>query len=148
MPRPPKPTATLKLIGAYRADRHGDRLDAADTIDPLAIAPPPPASLSAAAAAVWRETVPVLVGMGLLTDADLLAFARYCTATVIWRRALEQADRADRIERSDVLTLDKADAMLRHLERSFGLTPASRSALKIDAAYKRVCEDKSRFFKP
>jgi len=91
----------------------------------------------------WAEVVPKLVGMGVMTNADIDTIARYCTMHEQYVKYLEQVRRG-----LDVLVIrdDKgkvkymqstpaatmmtklAASMLR-IEQEFGLTPSARSGL-------------------
>lgn len=68
------------------------------------------------AVAVWEEMAPITEGMGLLTDADVPAFARYCTLQSEFRKD------PDKFPASRMLRLDS-------LESRFGLDPSARAKL-------------------
>lgn len=91
----------------------------------------------------WDDVVPKLIGMGVMTNADIDTIARYCTIHEQYVKYLEQVRRG-----LDVLVIrdDKgkvkymqstpaatmmtklAASMLR-IEQEFGLTPSARSGL-------------------
>ena len=76
MPTPPKPQALKRLAG-----NPGHRPIASEaTPAALASLPPVPAWLPALGRKCWRELGPVLMAAGLLTAADLPAFASLCGA--------------------------------------------------------------------
>jgi P27 family predicted phage terminase small subunit len=136
MPGPPrKPTPLLKLAGSTLA---GNR-DATEP-KPSATAPPMPQWLDAEARAAWKQLVPILERMRVLTEADGLALAMLCNA---WSRYRTASDRLDRY--GDVYPVKGPDGELKMLRRSpyaalqmehantvrrllaeFGLTPAAR----------------------
>jgi P27 family predicted phage terminase small subunit len=98
----------------------------------------PPAHLSPAAKSEWRRLMPELIGVGLLTVADLAAFTAYCAA---WGDFVE----ADRHLRTDGLVLKgkegqavrspwflvkaKAVEQIVKLGDRFGLSPSARAGL-------------------
>jgi P27 family predicted phage terminase small subunit len=137
-----KPTALKKLLG-----NPGKRkLNNAEPVAPKGV-PEMPKFLNGEARAEWRRIIPILINMGVLTVADGKALGAYCSAY----SQLVKAEAA--IEKFGLIcaTLDqetgvaelkvnpavrvKSDA-LRHMKSfllEFGLTPASRSKLKINA---------------
>jgi hypothetical protein len=81
---------------------------------------------SAEALEVWRELVPVLHGMGLLTLADRHALGLLADTYRWWRARPDDARRRDAWRR----TLGE-----------FGLTPVGRSSLKVDAPGRDPLDD-------
>jgi len=96
------------------------------------------------ALAKWTETVPVLRGMGVWSQADRAAWVRYC---ILYETFLRNKRLVD--EKGDVMRLTTANGstylqvspystqmfaaakeMLR-IEQQFGLTPASRSQVRL-----------------
>lgn len=106
-----------------------------------------PRFLAGEARAEWKRVIPILCNMGVLTVADGKALAAYCSAYA----QLAKAEAA--IEKYGIIcaTLDqvtgvaelkvnpavrvKSDALrqMKSFLIEFGLTPASRSKLKINA---------------
>jgi P27 family predicted phage terminase small subunit len=99
------------------------------------------------AKAHWREVVPQLHAMGVLTRIDEDALAAYCQAYARWRRAEEFIQR-----NGDVFTTKGDDGKIKYvqqwpqvsiarhvqmtmlrLQQEFGLTPASRSRIGVMA---------------
>lgn len=105
--------------------------------------PRPPFPLSRLAKKVWREVCAILESVNVLTNADLMAVARYSELRAEWI-VLNQ----DRIEngyyiqmtsakgveyiskRPEIARLEIVEATLLKLERELGLTPASRGGMK------------------
>lgn len=103
----------------------------------------PPDWVTGVARSKWDEVVPKLIGMGVMTNADIDTIARYCTMHEQFVKYLEQVRRG-----LDVLVIrdDKgkvkymqstpaatmmtklAASMLR-IEQEFGLTPSARSSI-------------------
>jgi P27 family predicted phage terminase small subunit len=139
-----KPTALKKFLGNPGKRKLNEK-------EPKARkgVPEMPRFLTTEARAEWRRIIPILVDMCVLTVADGKALAGYCSAYA----QLVKAEAA--IEKYGIIcaTLDqvtgvaelkvnpavriKSDA-LRHMKSfliEFGLTPASRSKLKINASH-------------
>ncbi len=74
--RPPTPTGLLKLRGAYRGDRHGDRAEPALP----AGAPSCPTWLDAEAKAEWKRQVAGLEAAGLVAKVDRALLTAWCRA--------------------------------------------------------------------
>ena len=120
--------------------------------------------LDADAKKVWRQVVPPLRAMGVLTRIDGKAVARYCTSWVRWRRAIEfirehgevypLKDDAGKIrylqQFPQVAIASRLALELTRLEQEFGMTPASRTRISVPvSAPPRMVNDlndKSRFF--
>jgi len=101
----------------------------------------------------WQEVVPKLVGMGVMTNADIDTIARYCTMYEQFVKYLDQVRRG-----LDVLVirddsgkvkymqstpaatmLTKLAASMLRIEQEFGLTPSARSG--ISAAQEKPRDD-------
>jgi P27 family predicted phage terminase small subunit len=111
--------------------------------------------VSGVARSKWDEVVPKLIGMGVMTNADIDTIARYCTMHEQFVKYLDQVRRG-----LDVLVIrdDKgkvkymqstpaatmmtklAASMLR-IEQEFGLTPSARSGI---VAKKQTSEEDDR----
>ncbi len=142
--RGPKPTPTAKLAarGSWRAKvRNGE-----PQAEPVREVPAPPESLPGDAAAIWLVQAPKLVGLGVLTAADLGAFERYCRSYALWTRLAEKLQQAEEPDWRDVGALQKLDDMTRRLEAAFGMNPSDRSQLKV--AEPRKDNGKAKFFSP
>lgn len=132
---------------------------------PLAVTPAPspasmnnrpncPAWLDRDAKGVWRYTVPLLEGMGILTRADRNALARYCQAYARWKRAeLFLQKNGDIYPLKDdngrvrcfiawpqVAIANKLGQTLTRLEQEFGLTPSARTRIE-PVGHRPVADD-------
>lgn len=107
----------------------------------------------------WDNVVPKLLGMGVMTNADVDTIARYCTMHEQFVKYLDQVRRG-----LDVLVIrdDKgkvkymqstpaatmmtklAASMLR-IEQEFGLTPSARSGLSVGSQSQQDDEDRLMF---
>lgn len=134
--RKPKPTV-LRI----REGNPGKRAINDREPTPPAGIPDRPEMLTGVAAAEWDRTVAVLHEMGLLTQADRSALAAYCTAYARWVQAEEQVAKFGTIVKSPekgfpmkspYLTIaDQALETMRKFMVEFGLTPSSRSRIRM-----------------
>ena len=134
--RKPKPTV-LKLIEGNPGKR---RLNDREPVPPDGM-PDPPDFLDAEARAEWDRTSKVLADMGLLTKADRSALAAYCVAYSRWVQAEAQVAKYGTIVKSPekgfpmkspyLTVADQALEAMRKLMVEFGLTPSSRSRIRI-----------------
>lgn len=140
----PKPTANLKLHGTFRKDRRFE-----DEPVPDGGMPERPTFLTGPAKKEWGRLALLLYEKGVLTTWDLTTFAQYCWHWGEWvslGRAIKKAkgDKKDLRTRYTATTskggecLDvlvqaqfKALAACRSLATEFGLTPSSRTRIKI-----------------
>lgn len=137
-----KPTAVKKLLG-----NPGKRkLNEKEPVVPKGV-PEMPNFLNGEGRAEWTRIVPILCDMGVLTVADGKALAAYCSAYAQLAKAeaaiekyglicatLDQETGVAELKVNPAVRI-KSDA-LRHMKSfliEFGLTPASRSKLKINA---------------
>lgn len=154
----PKPTA-LKIAAGNPGKR---RLNTAEPVPAAGIAEPPE-WLGSEARKVWFQLVPRLARSGLARSLDDIALGRYCTLLSRWLAAkalCEQKgedyvvkDRHGRPVRSVEFPHARRVRLLHpalmQLEREFGLTPASRTRIRLeqeDAAKGDVNELKRNFF--
>lgn len=103
----------------------------------------PPDWVTGVARSKWDEVVPKLIGMGVMTNADIDTIARYCTMHEQYVKYLEQVRRG-----LDVLVIrddkgkvkymqstpaatmmNKLAASMLRIEQEFGLTPSSRTGI-------------------
>ena len=134
--RKPKPTV-LKLIEGNPGKR---RLNDREPVPPDGM-PDPPEFLDAEARAEWDRTSKVLADMGLLTKADRSALAAYCVAYSRWVQAEAQVAKYGTIVKSPEegfpmkspyrTVADQALEAMRKLMVEFGLTPSSRSRIRV-----------------
>ena len=134
MPGPSKtPSAILERRGSWRA-----KIRPLEPQPELGI-PPCPTFLKGPAKRVWNELTRDLLAMGILTELDGTALARYCALWTRWETLAVFAERSPRRRDNsidDQKMLDECErAMMRlsdhllKLERQFGMTPASRLAV-------------------
>lgn len=84
--------------------------------------PEPPAYLDAEGLAFWAEVAPLLVAMRVLTTADRHSLGLLCDSYSRWRKDGDDHKRRDEY---------------RKLLAEFGLSPSSRSGLKVEPAKPR-----------
>jgi P27 family predicted phage terminase small subunit len=105
-----------------------------------------PAHLGEVAQARWRELLPLLQGVKVMTDADVEALARYCDTYEWWlaTRAILKKDGCTYpilndagevkyiAQRPEVSIAHKLAVQLRQLEQDFGLNPSARTSLHVE----------------
>lgn len=146
--RRPKPLAIHKLNGNPRhmskAELNGD-----DNPQPSLTAPEMPKGLPRAARREFRRMVPLLQGIGVISEIDGLALAEYCRAHALIEQAQKEIDKngmtfvthfedkdgnviAGDIKANPACSiLATQQKVMKSFLIEFGLTPASRSKLKI-----------------
>jgi P27 family predicted phage terminase small subunit len=137
-----KPTAVRKLQG--NAGKR--KLNHREPKPKLGI-PEMPRHLSKVAVLAWKRLIPILMAMKILTVADGDALAAYCSSIAQWAMAeaaiakygilcaeLEPLTGVGVLKTNPAVRV-KSDALrhMRSFESEFGLTPASRSKLQINA---------------
>lgn len=129
-----KPSELKKLEGTYRADRA-----ARNEPKPRVTIPTAPSWLTAEGKKEYRRTAKLLLGMRVLTEADMVALAAYAHEFDEWRSAC-----AVLALEGKVITSEKGGKYLHpmwgvanthfknmlKLLQEFGLTPASRSRIE------------------
>lgn len=131
-----KPTALKKIEGNAGKRRLNTREP-----EPAKGAPEMPANLPAGAQKEWERIVPLLEGMGVLTQVDGMALAAYCAAVAQWFAAEEvigkfglviaEARPAGKVLRINPAVRIKSDS-LRQMNvflGQFGLSPSTRSKI-------------------
>lgn len=150
----PKPIPTLKLQsrGSWRGRVRQDEIKPSTEISGC------PEWLDDEAKKKWFELMPKLQSLGLLTNLDIDALARYCDTWSWWRKCrifIEKNGETFKTSGSSgdyhnqyphVAIIHKLAAELDKLEKSFGLTPADRVGLKAGSP-KEEDNNKMRFFK-
>jgi P27 family predicted phage terminase small subunit len=137
-----KPTALKKFLGNPGKRKLNEKEPAA----PKGV-PEIPKFLSGEGRAEWRRIVPILCNMGVLTVADGKALGAYCSAYAQLCKAeaaiekfglicatLDQETGVAELKVNPAVRI-KSDALrqMKSFLVEFGLTPASRSKLKINA---------------
>ncbi len=133
-----KPTPTkLKVLNGNPGRRP---LNDREPIAPTGI-PECPDWLDEEAKAEWQRIVPELQLMGMLSRADRPALAAYCTAWSRWKNAEEQVRKFGAIVKSPekgfpmkspyLSIAEQSLETMRKLMVEFGLTPSSRSRIRI-----------------
>lgn len=154
MPRRPQPTQ-LKILKGNPGKRPLNRAEPVPPADGIE----PPEWLAGAALDKWRELLPLLQDVRLMTRADVGTLARYCDTWGWWRRCREVIDREGdtlvicddhgnekyRQQRPEVGIVNKLAQQLGRLEAEFGLSPAARAGLQ--AAPPEAFDDLTEFFK-
>jgi len=136
--RKPKPS-NIKALEGNPGKR---RVNQSEPVPPDGI-PDCPEHLDEEARAEWFRTAKVLKEIKLLTTADRSALAAYCTAYSRWVAAERQVKKLGPIVKSHdkgfpmkspYLTIaDQALEIMRKFMVEFGLTPSSRSRIRVPA---------------
>ena len=138
---PPTPTPILKLRNSTLVTKRRELTEP----KPRAGRPICPAWLDADAKAAWRQLVPELEVMGVLTRIDRNALARYCRTWARWRKAEAFIDKHGEMyplkdeagqprcfqQWPQVAIANKLAQQLTRLEQEFGMTPASRTRIQL-----------------
>ena len=146
--RKPKPTH-LKIAQGNPGKR---KLNTAEPQPPaVEKAPPPPALLGQHGKREWRRLAPILLAMGVLSEADLTALLAYCKAYERWYDAEQHLRRegtvlrgreGGRYQNPYLAVSNRAFDQMQKLGPEFGLTPSARS--RIEAAQKSPKREKAR----
>lgn len=140
--RPRKPTAIKELLGTAapsRTNKHEPK--------PALKLPPCPAWLSLEGKREWRRMAPLLLRLGVMTEADGSALAAYCQSWARWRQSeMIIEEKGFTVEtwaagldgelyltgvkpRPEVAISQKERMIMRSFLVGFGLDPASRSKI-------------------
>ena len=131
--RKPQPTALKELKG-----NPGRRPLNEDEPKPEVLLPRPPSHLSPVARREWKRTGTLLVEMGLMTNLDIAALARYCVAYGHWVEAEQQMRKHGLLMKSTQgeptrspywFISTKSMAVMRSFLLEFGMSPSSRSTV-------------------
>ena len=121
--RPRKPTAILKLEGAYQPSMHGYRGD-----EPQPTGRPiKPKGMSADASKFWDRMVPSLTSLGIATDLDTPSLEQMC----IWWGEVKKLLRVKKRANQWTYQFASADKQWRHYASCFGMTPSDRAKLAV-----------------
>jgi len=114
----PTPTRILENRGSWRAKkRKGEPR-------PAGAMPDCPEWLGQEEKKVWDSVATQLNGLGVITRLDGAALARYCVYAVLW---VAEAEKPTRNE----MDFERYSNQLLKIEREFGLTPSSRTRLRV-----------------
>jgi P27 family predicted phage terminase small subunit len=136
--RPPKPLETHLLDGTHRADRHGDGSDHV----PADGSPVMPATFTGEARALWETVVAGLVACKVARAVDTPALVMLCESWARYRKVSAALDALDPEQDSVAFgRLSRAAAlhwqMFDKIAGRFGMTPADRMRLRVDAQEKK-----------
>ena len=143
--RKPKPSAIKILEG-----NPGKRPLNEHEPKPLKKAPPCPKWLEPEAKKEWRRLAKTLEAMGVLTEADMAAFAGYCQAYARWKEAEERITDRGLVIRTpsgypqQVPYISIAQQYLKLMQQfaeQFGLTPAARSRIIAGSGESKAVDD-------
>ena len=149
----PQPTAIKLARGTLRERRKDEPQPPADKIVM-------PKHLGKVARAKWKELLPLLEAVRVMTDADVEALARYCDTYEWWlaTRAILKKDGCTYpilndggevkyiAQRPEVSIAHKLATQLRQLEQDFGLNPSARSSLSVAPEKPDTDEDAAILF--
>lgn len=135
---PPTPTHILKLHGSDLPARKGKRGRKQEP-KPEKKAPPCPRRLSKEERAVWKDTVPLLQKMGVLTVADGAMIELYCRIWVEERELsvfLKEHGSKLGVQQAkpEVKQREEKRVMLLKIMMQFGMSSASRTHLTVEAS--------------
>ncbi len=153
---PPQPTK-LRLLRGNPGKRSINRREPS----PPVAAPSCPIWLSPEAKHIWKETVPLLKEMRILTRIDRDALAAYCQSYARWKAAEQFLDQHGEIypvkDKSGSVRFMKqfpqvsiAQSYLqivRSYQQEFGMTPSARTRVHEIPSFLRDPDDE-RFFGP
>ena len=138
--RGPRPKSTrLKLLEGNRGKRTLNNLEPAPRVVEFKSAQPPK-FLDKVARMEWNRVAPKLIDLRVLTELDLSHLAMYCKSFSLWIVAIAKVDKLGLLVigakgglvRNPAIKISRdalQDATKLGLE--FGITPASRSRIKI-----------------
>jgi len=150
---PPTPTNVLAKRGSWRANRNPAEPK------PARGRPRCPRWLDAYAKAAWKQLIPQLDAMGVLTRIDANALTRYCRLWSRWRQAEEfLQQRGDSYLAKDaqgqvkgvraypqVRMANQLAEQQQRIEAQFGLTPSARARLQAPQQDSQQDDDKRRY---
>lgn len=139
-------TADKKLRGNPGQRRLNDNEPQGKLLEKV---PEPPSWLGEHAIKVWHTNGAVLIEMMLLTDADLDLFATFCQAMhVMIESSLDINEHGmtilgarGRVRNPALATFASATQTIRSLASEFGMTPSSRTRLKMPGESGETLDD-------
>ena len=148
--RIPKPVAQHRLEGTYRNRRHGN------SPEPDAAIPKAPPGMDDEAHKWWKYYAPRLVKVRVLTALDRETLAVFCTAAARRAKAEIEIAKTGEVVKSPAgfatvnpwvnIATKAAELMLRY-GQELGLSPASRTRIKVQPTTQPATSGKDRFFK-
>lgn len=153
--RGPRPEPTiLKIAKGNPGKRRLNESEPKPPSDNIA----PPDWVTGVARSKWDEVVPKLIGMGVMTNADIDTIARYCTMHEQYVKYLDQvrrgldvlvirddAGKVKYMQSTPAATMmTKLAASMLRIEQEFGLTPSARSGLSANKTQEQ--DELSAFF--
>lgn len=143
-----KPTPS-KIIDIRGGTKHTHRAKSyhAGVPDPPAAIPKPPKHLDKEAKAEWRRMAKDLEPLGLLTNLDKAVFASYCQAFSTWSQATKKVQEGGFVFKAPngmpmmnpyLPIVNKANEQMMKALIELGMTPSSRSRIKVDAPKKET----------
>lgn len=151
----PTPEAALKLRGTFRKDR------VRNPPQPNEGKPVCPSWIDADAKAAWKQLIPLLEQMRVLTKVDRNAIIRYCQAWSRWKKAEQFIQKHGEVyplkddqghikclqQFPQVAIAHKLSALLTRFEQEFGMTPSARTRIQVEKGARPYCDpEKARFF--
>ena len=146
---PPTPTAVLAARGSWRAaGREGEPMP------PIAV-PQCPASASETIRTIWEQVAGMLAAVGVMTQADHVAFTLMMDSLSIYVQAQEKIEKGGLLVQDygkwvanpAIAVRDRALEQVLKIGKEFGLTPASRTGLRVGTKDTKKVDDKRRYFK-
>jgi P27 family predicted phage terminase small subunit len=137
--RPRKPTKLKLIQGTLRPGR-----DLPNEAIPAVEIPPMPAHLSPDAQVEWNRICKHLSQLGLLTMIDRSMLAAYCQNWSRWVFAEQQIEKLGPVIKAPsgypilnpfVAIANKALELMHKFGTEFGLSPASRTRISVDASH-------------
>lgn len=131
----PKPTATKKLEGTFRSDRH--KSGGIQDIPPLALTPPK--GLNTPGKKEFKRIVEIYQQLGILTELDRTSLEAYCDAYAKWTEANEKIHEKGMVQVSEkgipymspwVQIASTYFKKMQGLWSEFGMTPSARTRLE------------------
>lgn len=138
----PIPTETLKRRGSWRGDKNKSEPK------PPSGRPKMPSWIGSDSYArlAWRQLMPILDNMGVITKADSIAFTRYCKLYSRWRQCEEYIEKEGMTferknyngevtgycKRPEIDISKECSVEMGKIEAQFGLTPSARSRITLD----------------
>jgi len=134
--RRPLPSAIKKLRGTDQPCRMNE-----NEPDPEPLPPDPPSHLSKEAKKYWKETFKLLAGVGVLPEMDGDTLSLYCETKAKWVYAKKQLEKDGLViiaqsgfpvQNPWLQICNKAFDQMMKILTEFGMTPSSRTRIKVE----------------